>query len=477
MSELLRREPHIISAGLRLLADATQEQAARVTQVDWAPPMAGTEADLVPVLSDPTRSAANALAVQRMLAVRAHLVDVAPAHTALGLRPGEFLHAGPPVSWERAAGPLRGALMGAAVFEGVADSPEAAARLGERGAFVLAPCHSRGSVGPMAGVISPSMWLLVLADPATGRRSYCSLNEGLGKVLWYGAFSPAVLERLTWMSSVLGPLLAAAVRRHGPVDVTAILAQMVQMGDEAHNRNRTGTLMLLRDLLPSMIESGRASGDVARAAAFIGGNDHFFLNLAMPACKLALDAARDVPGATLVVAMARNGTDFGIQVAGTGERWFTAPALTPQGLFLGDYGPEDASPDIGDSAITETGGLGGFAMAAAPAIATLVGGTAADALATTRRMYEITLAEHPLYRVPALEFRGTPVGIDVTLVARTGILPQINTGMAGKVAGTGQVGAGLVTPPQEVFPAALRVLAQAATGRATRRGADRRPDP
>jgi Protein of unknown function (DUF1116) len=468
MSELLRREPHIISAGLQLLADAAQEQAARVTQVDWAPPMAGTEDDLVPVLSDPARSAANALAVQRMLGVRADLVDVVPARTALDLQRGEFLHAGPPIGWERAAGPLRGALMGAAVFEGLAESPEAAARLGERGAFALAPCHSRGAVGPMAGVISPSMWLFVLADPATGRRTYCSLNEGLGKVLRYGAFSPAVLERLTWMSGVLGPLIAAAVRRHGPVDVTATLAQMVQMGDEAHNRNRTGTLMLLRDLLPSMIESGAASGDVGQAAAFIGGNDHFFLNLAMPACKLALDAARDVPGATLVVAMARNGTDFGIQVAGTGERWFTAPALTPQGLFLGDYGPDDASPDIGDSAITETAGLGGFAMAAAPAIAALVGGTAADALATTRRMYEITLAEHPLYRVPALEFRGTPVGIDVTLVVRTGILPQINTGMAGKVAGTGQVGAGLVTPPREVFPAALRALAQAATERARR---------
>jgi len=460
MSELPRREPHIISSGLGLLAEAAERQAARVTQVDWAPPMAGTADVLVSVLSDPRRAAANALAVERMLAVRAHLVDVVPASVALDLQPGEFLHAGPPVSWDRAAGPLRGALMGAVVFEGLADSPEAAAELARRGELALAPCHSRRAVGPMAGVISPSMWVFVLEDPATGQRTYCSLNEGLGKVLRYGAFSPDVLERLAWMSGVLGPLLAAAVRRHGPVDVTATLAQMVQMGDEAHNRNRTGTLMLLRDLLPSMVESGSASGDVASAAAFIGGNDHFFLNLAMPACKLALDAARDIPGATMVVAMARNGTDFGIQVSGTGDEWFTAPALTPQGLFLGGYGPGDASPDIGDSAITETAGLGGFAMAAAPAIAALVGGTAADALATTRRMYEITLAEHPQYRVPALEFRGTPAGIDVTLVARTGILPQINTGMAGKTAGTGQVGAGLVTPPAEVFPDALQSLAR-----------------
>jgi Protein of unknown function (DUF1116) len=459
MTGLLRREPHVLSAGLDLLAAAAAEQAVRVTRVDWAPPMAGTEDDLVPVLIDPRRTAANALAIERMLSVRAQLVDVVPASTALGLETGEFLHAGPPIDWSRAGGPLRGALMGAAVFEGLADTPEAAAALADRDGLALAPCHSRGAVGPMAGVISPSMWLLVLENPATGRRSYCSLNEGLGKVLRYGAFSPDVHDRLTWLAAVLGPLLAAAVRRHGPVDVTAILAQMVQMGDEAHNRNRTGTLMLLRDLLPSMVESGFSSTDVARAAAFIGGNDHFFLNLAMPACKLALDAARDIPGATMVVAMARNGTDFGIQVSGTGDAWFTAPALTPQGLFLGSYGPGDASPDIGDSAITETAGLGGFAMAAAPAIARLVGGTAADALATTRRMREITLAEHPLFQIPALEFRGTPVGIDVTLVTRTGILPQINTGMAGKVAGTGQVGAGLVTPPAEVFPDALRALA------------------
>jgi len=466
MTELLRREPHVISAGLGLLADAAERQAARVTRVDWSPPMAGVADDLVPVLKDARRGTANAQAVQRMLATRVQLVDVRPAADALGLRTGEFLHAGPPITWDRASGPLRGALMGAAVLEGITADPDAVADIAGRGGLALEPCHHRQAVGPMAGVISPSMWILVMQDPATGRRSYCSLNEGLGKVLRYGGYSPDVLQRLRWMSLVLGPLLQAAVRRHGPVDVTAILAQMVQMGDEAHNRNRTGTLMLLRDLLPSLIESGFPSADVARAVAFIGANDHFFLNLAMPACKLALDAARDIPGSTMVVAMARNGTDFGIQVSGTGEKWFTAPALTPEGLYLGSYGPADANPDIGDSAITETAGLGGFAMAAAPAIARLVGGTAASALETTRRMYEITLAEHPLYQIPALDFRGVPAGIDVTLVARTGILPQINTGMAGKVAGTGQVGAGLVTPPAGVFPAALRSLAQAA-GRAS----------
>ncbi len=465
MTGLLRREPHVIAAGIDMLADAAAGQAARLTRVDWAPPMPGTGADLAAVLADQRRSTANSAAVERMLGVRALLVDVLLAGPALGLGPGEFLHAGPPISWERASGPMRGALTGAALLEGMVADADPAGDQSALGIVALEPCHHRGAVGPMAGVISPSMWVFVLEDPADGRRAYCSLNEGLGKVLRYGAYSAEVIERLRWMSAVLGPLLQAAVRRHGPVDVTATLTQMVQMGDEAHNRNRAGTLMLLRDLLPAMAESGFAAADVARAASFIGGNDHFFLNLAMPACKLALDAARDIPGSTMVVAMARNGTDFGIQVSGTGDRWFTAPALVPSGLFLSGYGPQDANADIGDSAITETAGLGGFAMAAAPAIIRLVGGTAASALASTALMREITLTEHRLFQVPALDFRGTPAGIDVTLVARTGILPQINTGMAGRVAGTGQVGAGLVTPPAEVFPAALRELAARSSSR------------
>jgi hypothetical protein len=400
-----------------------------------------------------------------MLDTRALLVDVMPAGDALGLANDDFLHAGPPIAWDRASGPLRGALMGAAAFEGLVGDPDDAAALFQAGAVSLAPCHHHRAVGPMAGVVSASMWLFVLEDPGTGALAYCSLNEGLGKVLRYGAYSPDVLARLRWMADILGPMLQAAVRAHGPIDIKAILAQMLQMGDEAHNRNRAGTLMLLRELMPSLIDSGFPSADIAEAARFVAGNDHFFLNLAMPACKLTLDAARNIPGSTMVVAMARNGTDFGIQVAGTGAQWFTGPAQVPDGLYLGAFGPDDANPDIGDSAITETAGLGGFAMAAAPAIVRFVGGTVADALATTRRMYEITLAEHPAYSIPVLDFRGTPCGIDVTRVVRTGILPQINTGMAGRVAGTGQVGAGLVTPPAEIFPAALAALASEARAR------------
>src|SRR5690606_15987274 len=279
----------------------------------------------------------------------------------------------------------------------------AAGRLADGTPIALTPCHERGGVGPMAGVVSPSMWAWVLRDEVHGNRSWCTLNEGLGKVLRYGAYSPEVIDRLRWMGAVLGPALASAVRATGPIDIKALIGQMVQMGDEGHHRNRAGTLMLLRDLMPTLVEhSGLPAGEVARVARFIGGNDHFFLNLVMPAAKLQSMAASDIPGSTVVTVMTRNGTDFGIQVAGTGSDWFTAPAKEVKGLYLGSYGPEDANPDIGDSAITETIGLGGFAMASAAAIVRFVGGTVADAMRTTREMYEITLAENPAYAFPVL---------------------------------------------------------------------------
>ncbi|GAA2163313.1 CoA ligase [Humibacillus xanthopallidus] len=463
---LLSSELVVATAGAGLFAESLRAQAVSVSEVDWQPPMPGTERDLAVVLADERRATANAEALRRMTAAGADLVDVRPARDALGLERGTFLHAGPPIEFARASGPLRGALIGAMLLEGLADTAEEAeAKLEKGDGITLEPCHHRDAVGPMAGVISPSMWVYELRDEVHGNTSWCSLNEGLGKVLRYGAYGPEVIERLRWMNAVLGPILQQAVRARvdasGPVDIKAVIAQMLQMGDEGHNRNRAGSLMLLRELLPTMITADASSTDIAEAVRFSGANEHFFLNLGMPACKLSTLAAHGIPGSSVVTTMARNGTDFGIRVSGTGDAWFTGPANTPEGLFLGSYGPDDANPDIGDSAITETAGIGGFAMAAAPAIVKFVGGDVPFALRATQTMYAITVGEHTAYQVPILEFRGTPTGIDVTAVARTGILPQINTGMAGRVAGTGQVGAGLVTPPAECFTAALAALARA----------------
>jgi hypothetical protein len=461
---LLSAPPAIVAAGVDVFSDALRAQGAEVHDVEWRPPGFGDPADLAALALDPRRASANRTAVERVLAAGSQLVDVRPARDVIGLPDRTLLHAGPPIEWADASGPLRGALIGACLFEGWASSVEDAEQMLAAGQITLDPCHHHRAVGPMAGVTSPSMWLWCLSDPVNGGEAFCNLNEGLGKVLRMGAFNEEVQTRLAWMRDVLGPILADAVRSRSdePLDAKAILAQMLQMGDEGHNRNRAGSLMALRELSPAIVAVDAPSSDIAAVLQFIGGNEHFYLNLGMPTAKLAMDAARDVPGSSLVTVMSRNGTKFGIQTSGTGDRWFTGPAQTPVGLFLGDYGPEDANPDIGDSAIMETYGVGGFSMAAAPAIVRFVGGSVPDALATTERMYQLTLAENPAMAIPIMGFRGSPTGIDVLKVARTGWLPQINTGMAGRVAGTGQVGAGLVQPPQECFEQALVALAEEA---------------
>jgi hypothetical protein len=306
----------------------------------------------------------------------------------------------------------------------------------------------------------------IIENKAFGNRAYCTLNEGLGKVLRYGAFSAEVLERLQWMRDELGPALTVALGSHGPLDLRSLLAQALQMGDEGHNRNRAATSLVIRALAPHLVESDLPRSVVAKVLRFMDGNDHFFLNLSMPASKSATDAIADIPWSTVISTMARNGTDFGVRLAGLPGQWFTAQATMVDGLYLPGFSAADAGRDIGDSVITETAGIGGFAMAAAPAIVRFVGGAASDALRYTQRMYEITETENPAYMIPALDFRGTPTAIDVVKVVDKAILPAVNTGIAHKDPGIGMVGAGLVKPPVACFSAALRAFVEAYSNRA-----------
>ncbi|HET8840282.1 MAG TPA: DUF1116 domain-containing protein, partial [Ktedonobacteraceae bacterium] len=292
-----------------------------------------------------------------------------------------------------------------------------------------------------------------------GTRTYSSLNEGLGKVLRYGAYSPEVLERLRWMGEVLGPALGRAVRQIGGLDIRAIMAQALQMGDECHNRNKAATSLFARQIAPALIETSTSLAEAAEVMRFIASNDHFHLNPSMAAAKAITQAGANIPYSSLVVTMARNGVDFGIRVSGLGERWFVGPAQLIEGLYFAGYGPEHANPDIGDSAITETSGVGAFAMAGAPAIVQFIGGTPADAQRYTKEMYALTLTSNPLFGLPTLNFRGTPTGIDLRKVCRLHMAPVINTGIAHREPGIGQIGAGVVHPPLECFEQALEALA------------------
>jgi hypothetical protein len=376
------------------------------------------------------------------------------------MRDDLLLHAGPPIAWERMSGPLRGAVIGALIFEGRARDEAGAVALVERGEVAFEPCHHHGAVGPMAGVISPSMKVYVVEDATHGHRSFSNLNEGYGKVLRYGAFSEEVLAKLRWMNDVLATALADAVELLGGIDLRTLIAEALHMGDEGHNRNKAGSLLFLKLLAPAIAKASPASASHEEVVKFLGDNPLSVLNPVMAACKAMADAAHGVEGSTLVSTMARNGTDFGIRVSGLGDRWFTAPAAVPDGLYFPGFTSDDANPDIGDSTITETAGIGAFAMAAAPAIVTFIGGTPRDALNATLEMYEITAAEHGQFTIPALGFRGSPVGIDLRKVVELGITPRVNTGIAHRKAGVGQVGAGLVRPPLAIFEDALVAFAE-----------------
>ncbi|HEV8614982.1 MAG TPA: DUF1116 domain-containing protein [Methylomirabilota bacterium] len=462
MSELL--SPRVVNIGLPLFAETLARAGVEVVHVAWTPP-AGGDPRLAALLARLESRAeaierANRTALERLTGGAPFLVDCRPAREALELPDRTVLHAGPPIAWERMCPPMRAAILCAIRYEGWAANDDAAAALVTGGGVRLEPCHAWRAVGPMTGIITASMPVFVVDNRAHGTRGHATINEGLGKVLRFGANDDSVIARLRWMATEAGPLLSAALRDSPGLDLRALMAQALRMGDEMHQRNLAASALTARALMPLMARAGGRHHAVARLAEFIAGNDQFFLNLAMAAGKAMADPAHGVADSTLVTTMARNGTDFGIRVSGLGERWLAAPVNMPVGLYFPGFGPDDANPDMGDSAIVETIGLGGVAMAAAPAVARFVGaGGVAEALAATAEMREISAGEHPHFRVPALDERGTPVGIDVRLVVETGITPLINTGIAGRVAGTGQVGAGIVRAPLACFTRALEALA------------------
>ncbi|MFA6434273.1 MAG: DUF1116 domain-containing protein [Elusimicrobiales bacterium] len=462
VSKLFGSELKVINIGLESFMRSLEDKGVKAAQVEFRPPLAAD-----PVLSGriramaPKIAAANRKALAKILNSKPALIGLDTAlHVVPGMKKNLILHAGPPVKWADMCGPMRGAVIGALIYEGLAGGRKAAERLAASGKIKFSPCHEHSAVGPMAGIISASMPVYIVKNETYGNYAYATMNEGLGKVLRYGAYSPEVIVRLKWMETVMYPALKRAVARLGRIDLKAVTAQALHMGDEVHNRNRAGTSLFYRAIAPAVVTTASDPGQAAEVLEFINRNDHSFLNLSMALSKACLDAARGIPYSTVAVVMARNGTEFGIQLSGTGDKWFTGPSPVPDALFFAGYTKADANPDIGDSAITETNGLGGFAIAAAPAIVQFVGGAAADAVGYTMAMYEITAGENNVYQIPYLNFRGTPTGIDVVKVVEKGILPFIDTGVAHKKAGIGQVGAGVLSAPPEPFVKAFEYFAK-----------------
>jgi Protein of unknown function (DUF1116) len=462
MARLIDSGSSVVNVGLTQFADAISAAGGVVAQVQWSPPAQGDRAAgmaLARLVAHPRVEAANREAFARFLAAAPVLRGVGTALDELpGMRERTVLHAGPPIEWSRMCGPMQGAVVGGILYEGWAADAQAARALAGSGEIAFEPCHAHGAVGPMAGIITPSMPVWIVEDRVHGGRAFSNFNEGLGKALRFGAFGGDVLARLKWMQTVLAPAMQAALAALGGVELKPLIAQALIMGDEVHNRNAAASSLLLRRVASPLARAQLPAETLADVFDFIGGNEHFFLNISMAACKVMLDAAHDVPGSSMVTAMARNGVEFGIRMSGFRERWFTAPAGLVDGLYFAGYGAQDAARDLGDSAITETAGLGGFSMAAAPAIVKFVGGTPEDATMHSLTMRHITLGQSDAFQLPALDFRGTHCGIDARKVVDTGIEPVINTGIAHREAGVGQIGAGLTRAPLACFVQAIVAL-------------------
>jgi hypothetical protein len=459
INDLFGKPLSVVNIGLGSMAESVQAQRVPVIDVDWRPPAEGVP-HLRTTRAGENINTANTEVCRRIKSGRPVLAGMGIARDVIpGMHDHMILHAGPPITWERMCGPQRGAVMGALIYEEIALDEVEAEKIAASGIIEFSPCHHHHSVGPMAGVISASMPVFIIENKAFGNRAFCTQNEGLGKVLRYGGMGPEVYARLKWMETDLYPVLDRALQSlPDGIDLRSLIAQALHMGDECHNRNRAATSLFLRAIGPALARTNRDNETLAKVIEFIDRNDHFFLNLSMPAGKAMLEPAEGVAGSTILTVMARNGTDFGIRLSSMPERWFIAPAGQVQGLYFPQFTEKDANPDIGDSTVTETAGYGGMAMAAAPAITKFVGGTPQMALQATLEMYEITHDEHEQFTIPSLNFRGTPCGIDVRKVMETGILPQINTGIAHKDPGVGMVGAGILRAPEACFKEAFEAL-------------------
>jgi len=468
INELFTSTLKPVNLGLDMFADDLRAQGVEPVLMDWTPP-GGGDPEVIAALSrleDPAIAekidAANQVALDRILSSQPFLEGFAQAIDAVpGMTKKTILHAGPPIEFTRMSGPMKGAVTGALVFEGLAANIDEAFELAASGEIDFSPCHEHQSVGSMAGVTSASMWVHQVTNRAHGNTAYTNLSEQLSKILRFGANDQSVIDRLNWMRDVFGPVLSGAMAlNEDGLDLRLMLSQALHMGDEAHNRNVAGTTLLIQVLAPYILETDFTTKEKREVFDFVASSDYFSGPTWMVAAKASMDAANGIENSTVVTTMARNGVDFGIRVSGTGDQWFTGPAQQVVGPMFAGYTPADSGLDMGDSAITETFGIGGFAMAAAPAIVALVGGTVDEAMGYSRTMNAITTGNNPNITIPALDFMGVPSGIDVRKVMETGILPIINTAIAHKDPGIGMIGAGITHPPVEAFQQALRALAE-----------------
>jgi hypothetical protein len=465
--QLFTSDLSVVNIGLETFYSTILAQNVGAVHLDWRPPALNNDrlALAIAGFDQEIISRANQKAFEIINQAEPVLIGIKYAKDVIpGIDRYTIGHAGPPIPWEDMCGPLQGAVLGALVYEGVADDLYAAKQLVLADKVRFISNHSMGCVGPMTGMITYSMPLWEVKNTTFGNVAYSTFNEGLGKVMRFGANGPEVIDRLKWIETELAPAIKEALALSGPISMKVLIAKALAMGDEMHQRNTGATSLFVREIMKYLVRVVNDKDALVRITEFITGNDQFFLNLAMASGKAITDPAKNIPYSTVVTTMSRNGTNFGIKISALGEQWFEAPVNNPRGLFFPGYTEQDANPDIGDSAIVETFGIGGFAMGSSPAVVRFVGAkSVSEAMDYSREMQEICVGLSPHYVIPPMDFVGVATAIDAIKVVETGILPVINTGMAHKKPGIGQVGAGIVTAPMDCFIKAVEAFSESIT--------------
>lgn len=453
-----------LNLGSPFFHEELTKQNLKSVNISWKPPGDGNQTllDALDILSNQNDiDQANDKVLEIMMSSKLVLTGVVRAIDVVpGMTKNTILHAGPPITFDKMPGPMKGAVIGALIYEKLAGDSDEALELAQSDKIIYSSCHDHQTVGAMTGVISANMVVHCVKNETYGNYGFSMVHEGSGyTVQRYGSWDEGVINRLNWLDNEFRPVLNDAIKLSGGIDVGSTIAQALHMSDECHNRNKASSSLFYKQIMPFLLQTEYSKEAILRVSQFINGNEHYHLSITMAASKAQMDAANGIKNSTIVTALSRNGYEFGIKVSGLGkDHWFTGPARMIDGLFFPGYSQADACPDMGDSAISETAGLGGFSLGNAPAIVQFVGGTVQDALSYVKKMYEITWSENRNYTIPFLNFRGTPAGVDVRKVIETGILPIITTGIAHKERGKGQIGAGITTPPLEVFEKALIAL-------------------
>jgi hypothetical protein len=401
----------------------------------------------------------NTIAYERMVASHPWLVGVRPASEVVpGMRPNLILHAAPPTRWADMSDLMRGGMVGAALFEGLAQTPEEAIAKAKTGEIAFDAAQNHGGIAGGVGSITASMPVMVIEDRTHGNISTHFVMEGLGRTLVSGFYDDAVLARLRWFRDSFAPMLGTAIRAVGGIDLRDIITEALCRGDELHNRNRAATSMLVNALVPGMIDAGASGKDIKQALTFLAGNPQFFVGCSLPAAALMLRAAQGIPGSSVVTAIGANSKDCALQISAFPGRWFSAPGEVPTGILQAGIAASDVTPGCGDSFVGELAGFGASVLPAAPALAPIIGASLDDAFRFAEDSYAVCVGEHPHYKVPALGFRGIPIGFDARKIVASGKRPVIDIAMSHRKPGMGAIGMGIVSPPMGCFEQAVQAL-------------------